>query len=147
MVLTSRFRTFLFCGALFLLKKSEHTSIEDSAMSANCIPFSTVNNNIRDICYDHANLGLFMDNKNLSENDLSFVLLLFHRNKGLTQRAMFNFARFFCAATFDICVTEKNSAADANDSSVQIVPPCRSLCKSAQKTYMLDQHLVNYFMF
>ncbi|XP_075259209.1 uncharacterized protein LOC142351033 isoform X2 [Convolutriloba macropyga] len=137
MVLTIHLRLLLFFIAIFFHEKSCRASIQDNEKSTKCRSFQWIDDElISDICYNHANMHLFMDNKNLSTIDTQFVSRLLHGVYTGSDLSAANFARFFCAATFDICVTEKNSTADMNDSSVQIVPPCRSLCKSAQKTYM-----------
>ena len=139
MVLYNVFRSFIFCFALLVVQEVGLANFQENKSALKCILYRYIENEaVRDLCYDHGRLNLLIENKNLSTIDLNFILELIHEHMEKTRYLESNLARFVCASLFHVCVTKPTNTTDANDSSVQIVPPCRSLCKSAKKNYMLE---------
>ena len=76
--------------------------------------------------------------RNVSENEVEKIAIqitdLIRSWSGPIEGAA-KLARFYCAITLNVCITKKANLEKNND-TIQIVPPCRSLCKTAKKTYM-----------
>ena len=122
------FRNLLYFVGILLAKETDKTAIENLKIESqeNCFPLNELQSRVvsRDLCTKNAELQ-FLINKSLPSyfiNEIGYQL--FDVSFTLPYREFKDLNRFFCIMAWIAC-----------EESDQIVQPCRSLCKSAEKSY------------